>query len=129
MHTEKNRYFDTFIFSFLSNLLRFHWLTIIQSSGAHVYNTSSVRCVVCSPPHIRSPSITIYPHFTLFHLLPPTPAAITTLVSVHEFFLSYSFLLNSSPPTKPPPTLTAVSLLSIYELGSILIVSSVCSLD
>ena len=44
---------------------------IIQVSGAQFHNTSSVPCIVCSPPQLTSPSITFYPHYTLFHHLPP----------------------------------------------------------
>ena len=39
-----------FIFSFLLNLLGWHWLTKLYVSGAQFYNTSSVHGIVCSPP-------------------------------------------------------------------------------
>lgn len=35
--------------------------TIIQVSGAQFYRTSSVQCVVCSPPQVQSPSINTGP--------------------------------------------------------------------
>ena len=51
-------------------------------AGAEFYNTSSVHCIVCSPPQVRSLSITIYPPYTL----PTTPTlflpAITTVLSM-----------------------------------------------
>ena len=34
---------------------------IIQVSGAQFHNTSSVHCMACSPPQVKSPSVTIYP--------------------------------------------------------------------
>ena len=34
---------------------------IIQVSGVQFYKTSPVYCTVCSPPKVKSPSITIYP--------------------------------------------------------------------
>ena len=34
---------------------------ILQVSGVQFYNTSPVYCTVCSPPHLKSASITIYP--------------------------------------------------------------------
>ena len=39
-------------------------------SGLPFSNTSSACCTVCSPPKVKSPSITTYPPFTL---LPPPP--------------------------------------------------------
>ena len=48
---------------------------IIQVSGAQFYNTSSVHCIVCSSPQVKSPSFNIYPSYTLLHLhLPTSPA-------------------------------------------------------
>ena len=99
---------------------------IIQVSGAKFYPTSSVHHTVCSPPQVKSPSITLYPSIpssTSPHL--PPPSNHYTLVCVHEGFFYY-FLFNPSSPTTPSP-LTAVSLLSIYE--SVLFISSFCSLD
>ena len=46
---------------------------ILQVSSAQFYNTSSVHSMVYSPPSVKSPSITIYPPFTLLHL-PPLPS-------------------------------------------------------
>ena len=44
-----------------------YWVTlvnkIIQVSGVQFDNTSSAHCVVCSPPQVKSPSVTIYPIF------------------------------------------------------------------
>ena len=47
-----------------------HWLIDFQVSGVLFYNTSSVYCIVCSPPQVKSPSITIYHFFSFFYLLP-----------------------------------------------------------
>ena len=38
---------------------------IIEISGVQFYNTSSVHCTAYSPLQVKSPSITIYPSFTL----------------------------------------------------------------
>ena len=47
-----------------------------------------------------------------------------------SLFLSFFSFFCSIPPSPPvPQSLTAVSLLFIYESVSVLLVSSVCSLD
>ena len=75
---------------------------IIQVSGAQFHNTSFVHWTVCSPPQVKSPSITIYPPYILFYLpLPHLPLAITVLVSV-SISSSFSFLLNPSIPNHSP---------------------------
>ena len=60
---------------------------------------SSVHCIVCSPPHVKSLSITIYSSITLLYLTPSTfPSGNhITVVCAHEvsFFLKdfiYLFL-------------------------------------
>ena len=75
-------------------------------SGLLFSNTSSACCTVCSPPKVKSPSITTYPPFTLFHL-PHLPFRLvsTVLLSVTMFFLH---LLHPAP--QPLVPLTAVSL-------------------
>ena len=66
----------TRVFAFQNNVLEFIGVTlvskIIQVSGVRFYHTSSVYCTVCSPPQVKSPSITIHPHFALY--LHPHPA-------------------------------------------------------
>ena len=55
-------------------------------------NTSSVCCVVCSPPQAKSPSITIYPF--LYPLLPPPLPfllVVSVLLSDYEDFLKFMF--------------------------------------
>ena len=64
---------------------------IIQVSVVQFYNTSSVHCIVCSPPQVKSPSTTSP---TLPH--PNNPH---TVVHIHEFFPL--FFLN--PTTVPHP--------------------------
>ena len=65
-------------------------------SGAQFYDTSSVYCIVCSSPQVKSPSITIYPPYTLF--CPPTPFPSGnhhTFVCIYKgFFCLFVFLLN-----------------------------------
>ena len=82
---------------------------IIQVSGAQLYNTSSVHCVVCSPPQVRLLSITIYLPYTLLHLLHPHfPPPILTLlfVSMSFCFFPQSFLcLHFYPYRLHPPSL------------------------
>ena len=58
---------------------------IMLVSGTHFYNTPSVYCTVCSPPQVKSPSITIYPPFTLSYLPPhPFPSGDQHTVCVQE---------------------------------------------
>ena len=125
--------------TFLTHLFLFFFLIefigvilvnkLIQVSGAQFYNTASEHCVVCSPlppAQVKSQPITIYLSSTFLYLRPHLGDH-HTVVHVHEFF-PFSLLLNPSTPyTQPHPT--AVSLLSIYESVSLLLVSSVCSLD
>ena len=47
------------------------------------YSTSSVYCIVCLPPKVKPPSITIYSPFTLLCLTqPPFFLVITKLLSM-----------------------------------------------
>ena len=57
---------------------------IVQISGAEFHSTSSVHCIVCSPPQVKSPSIIIYPHlpFSIYPQPPPIPRNHYTLVLV-----------------------------------------------
>ena len=71
--------------------------------------------------------ITIYPPSTLPPPLTPSPSTATLLsASMSSFSFFLFFLLDPSLPTALH---RAVSLLSIYESVSVLLVSSVCSLD
>ena len=78
---------------------------IIEVSGAQLYSTSFVHCIVCSPCQVKSVSITIYPPFTLLHrppsLLPPSNHH--SIVHIHAFLLSFFPFFSISPPlTKLP---------------------------
>ena len=55
---------------------------IKEVSGILFYNTSSVYCTVCSPPQVKSPSITIYS---------PLPSSTSTLL------LTSSIVFHSPP--------------------------------
>ena len=72
-------------------------------------------------------------HLSTLYPLPP-PSIPSPLQRPHcclcPWVLSlFSLLLNTSIPNPQPPTPRAVSLLCSYESVSILLVSSVCSLD
>ena len=77
----------------LLNLLGWHLVNNIKLvSGVQFYNTSSVYCIVCSSPEVKSPSITVY-------LLIPSstspysffPLVITILFSVYMSFVFFLF--------------------------------------
>ena len=86
-------------------------------SGAQFHNMSSVHCIVCSPPQVKSSSITIYtpmPSYTY----PSSASGSHPTVVWMSFSLCFSFQLNhsTSPPgprTFQPSIPTAISLLSI----------------
>ena len=69
--------------------------TVVSISPHHssqVYNsiTPSVYCIMCSPPKLKSPSITIHPLFTLFYLpRPPFSLSIAILLSVFVFCFAF----------------------------------------
>ena len=66
---------------------------IIQVSGVQFYNTSSVYFIVCLPPQVKFPSITIYTLFTPFHLLSaPSGNLVITLLSMSFFFFLDCYL-------------------------------------
>ena len=106
--------------NFLSFFIEFIGATlvnkIIQVSGAQFYNTSSVHCVVCSPPKVKSLSSTIHPPYSLLYLLPP---AFTTVLA--KFFL---FCSIPPPPTSQSLTPTTVSLFCMYKSVIILLFTS-----
>ena len=61
-----------FFLKILLKLLGWHWLMKLQFSSVQLPNTSSVYyIIVCSPPLVRSASLTTYHPFTLFYLPPP----------------------------------------------------------
>ena len=96
---------------------------ITQISGAH-----HLYSVVCSSSYVSfHHHLLPKPSFTSPHLSVPwlSPHCYLCPWGFSLFFLFDSVL--PSPLTQPPPT--AVSLLSIYESVSILLVSSFCSLD
>ena len=75
---------------FLLNVLGWHWLIKLYVSGAQFYNTSSVYCIMCSPPQVKSLSITIcslLPSSTSPD--PPFPLIITILLSVKRILMEY----------------------------------------
>ena len=69
---------------------------IVSVSGVQFYNTSSVHCIVCSPPQVKSPPITIHPLSTLFPLPhpPPFPLVIPMLLSVSMRVVLLLFLFS-----------------------------------
>ena len=121
----------TFFSPFLWNFGGWHWLTKLYGSQVHNSTTHHLYTVLCSPPQVKAPSITIYTSSTPFYLPPhPLPSAITIMLSVSmRVFCLFSFLFNPYTPTQPPKPPTAISLLSMYESVSNLLVSSYCPLD
>ena len=104
---------------------------ILQVSDGQFYNTSSVPCILCSPPQVRSLSITVSSPLPISHLLPPfPPGSCHSDPQVHEFCLSF-FLLCSIPfsPYHGPTPSSCKPVLCIYESVSILLVSLSGSLD
>lgn len=80
------------------------------------------RRMLCSPPQVQSPSITVCPHYPLACLRPPPhnppPMDITTLWSTSMSFFLFFFLFCSLPPPSPPgppapSPPTTVGLLSV----------------
>ena len=107
---------------------------IIQVSGAQFYNSSSVPCIVCLPPQVKSPSVTIYPLCTLIPLPSHSPLTVNQLWSIttnsFSFFFLFSCIFCSIPPCSPQ-TSTQMSAYSPSMSLSLfcLLVSSFCSLD
>ena len=70
---------------------------IIQVSDERFYNTSSVHCVVCLSPQVKSLPVSIYPPYTFLHLLlPPFSPVNITLLSVFTSFFFLKFLTAKS---------------------------------
>ena len=67
---------------------------IMQVSGAEFHSTSSIYCIVCSPPQINSPSITIYP---------PYPSKRGVLYFINLFFYCCSVIVICIPPPQCSP--------------------------
>ena len=61
---------------------------VIQVSGVRLYHTSTVHCIVCSPPQITSPSITTLPTPPPPPPPPPFPRVPTPRLSVSRWALS-----------------------------------------
>ena len=79
---------------------------------------------MCSPPQVKPPSITVYPH-TLLHLpAPPSPSNQKyTAVCVHFFFRLYS--ISPAPPLHRAHTASSCQP-TLCESVTILLVSSFC---
>ena len=113
-----------FFFYFLGNLLGWHWLITLHrfqlnNSIHHLY------IVLCSPPQVRSPSITMCPPTTLSYLpLPFSADNHHTVVCVYESFFVCLIPLPLSLIPQPLSPLTAVSLFSVSMSLSLF-----CSLD
>ena len=123
-HWGSNRNFVGFL-SLLLNLLGWHWLAK-KSYRLQVHNSTTRLCA----HQVKSPSISIYP---LYKLLQLCPGSHRTVVLAQEFVLSFSLLVNLSAPRLQPWHLLqpqpAVTLSCICESVSVLLVSSVWSLD
>ena len=63
--------------------------TIIYISGVQLHETSSVYCMVCSAPQVKSPSITIYPPLPSSTSPTPFPLLIPTLSSDSSIFFFF----------------------------------------
>ena len=92
---------------------------IIEVSGAQFYGTSPVCCTVCSPPQVRSPSITIYLPITSPY--PPTPFSsghhCTDYVSTSFLgrgLQSHSTFFTNSYNPSPSASCQSVSYLSLF---------------
>ena len=75
--------------------------TILQVSGVQFCNTSSICCMVCSPPEVKPPSAlflyiyyNIYILFVLFYLLLPLVITILSVVRVYEFLFVFVLLVH-----------------------------------
>ena len=109
---------------------------MIYVPGVQFYNTLPVYFIVCSPPKVKSPSITIYHPFTLFYLPPPPyPLGCLCLWSICCLCLCSIFVCLLNPFTFFTQSLNSLPsdscrpVLCIYESVSILFVSLFCSLD
>ena len=125
----KKPYFLLF-FKFLLNLLGWHGLIQLYRFQ---HSTSSVYCIVCSPPQVKSPSTALHPPLpsstSLPHLLVSVVITILSSVSVSLFFL---FLTPSPFSLSSPrsfPSDSCRSVLCIYESVSVLVAGLFCSLD
>ena len=111
----------------LLNLLGWHLVNNIKLvSGVQFYNTSSVYCIVCLSPQVKSPSVTMCPLCTLFYLPPPPSPSGShrTVVCLYEVF-SLSPITCFIQPLNPStllPSDSCQSVLCIYESVSILLV-------
>ena len=99
------------------NLLDWYWLK--KLNRFQVYYSILYHLYTCVYHQVKSPSITIYPPFAFFYLLPTPifPLIITVLLSVSmSFCFVFSFALYIFHPAQQPLTLlTTVNLSSIYE--------------
>ena len=68
---------------------------MIKVSTVQFYNTSSIYCIVCSPPQVKSPSFTLYPPSTYFYL-PQPPFFLWWLLLSIQTLLEVSLLAKPS---------------------------------
>ena len=77
---------------------------IVKVSNVQLCNASSLYCIVCSPPKVKSPSTTIYPPFTLFNLSPTFLSLWESALLCLRSFLFVCFCIIPSPFSPSPPT-------------------------
>ena len=94
-----------FFFLFIEFIRMTMFNKIIQISGAQFHSPSSVvHCIVCSPPQVKSPSITIYPPhptwwvFSLFCSIPPSLELRKNMANVDKADKSHKKVLKSWHP-------------------------------
>ena len=95
-------------FYYFFHFIEFIGVRVVKNLyGFKVHNskTSSVHCIVCSPPQVESPYFTIYPPFTLFYTF--------ELKETFWFFFYYHLshkgfsdkeILELVPQPRPPPS-------------------------
>ena len=91
---------------------------IVQVSGAQLHNTSPVYCIVCSPPKVKSSSITIYSPLYPHLPLPPSFPSGNQHTDVCLYKASLSLIPSLFSTSLPTPLLpTAVHLSSVSHNG------------
>ena len=96
----------------------------IQDSNVQVNKTSSAYSIVYLSPKEKSPSITIYLLFALFHIPPPPfPLAITRLLSVSMCYM-YIYIVFLNPLTffyLAPQLFSSPTAVSLFSISMILL--------
>lgn len=103
-----------FVSPFLLNLLWWHWLPKLHRFQVH--NKTSLHCIVCSQPQVKSLPINIYvpaypPHLSAHS----SRGNLHTIVPVHEIFLFFLFFHAQCPlldGCQPALCLWVVTILS-----------------